>query len=84
MAVREQDRVDAPDVVGQRLRAEVGGRVDENRTDRLGERRLGAVGLQLDENRRPRPAIAGIGRAADRAVAPDGRHAVATCRCPAR
>ena len=31
MAVREQDRVDAPHVVRQRLRAQVGGRVDENR-----------------------------------------------------
>ena len=43
VAVREQDRVDAPDVVGERLRAQVGRRVDENRTDRPGERRLRAL-----------------------------------------
>ena len=34
VAVGEEDRVDAADVVGQRLRAQVGGRVDEDRADR--------------------------------------------------
>ena len=78
MAVREEDRVDAPDVVRERLRAQIGRRVDEDVSNRVaGERRLvGASVGELDQDRGPRAAVAGIGRAADGAVAADRRHAV--------
>ena len=41
VAVGEEDRIDAADAVGQRLRAKVGGRVDQDRADRGRERRDG-------------------------------------------
>ena len=42
-AVREEDRVHAADVVRERLRAQIGGRVDENVADRSGHGAGGRV-----------------------------------------
>jgi len=50
VAVGEEDRVETTDAEGQRLGAQVGRRIDENRADRFSERRSAAV--ELDENRR--------------------------------
>ena len=52
MAVGEEDGVDAPDVVRQRLRAQIGPGVDQQP----------AVVVGGDEDRRPQPLVAGIGR----------------------
>ena len=41
--MREEDRVDAADVVRERLRAQIGRGVDEDRADRAGERRAAAA-----------------------------------------
>jgi hypothetical protein len=76
VVVREQNRVDAADIVGERLRTQIGGRVDENRADGGGGRRRGAICRQLDQDRGPRALVARVGRPADGAVAPDLRHAV--------
>jgi len=63
--VREENRVDPADVVRERLRAEIGGGVDEDRGPAVG----------LDQNRRTQAPIAGIDRSADGAVAADGGNA---------
>ena len=66
VAVREEDRVHAADVVRQRLRAQVGPGVDQQLPAIVGRRsaRTGAA------------AVARIGGPADGAVAADHRHAV--------
>ena len=66
MPVGEEDRVDAPDAMRQRLRAQIGPGVHEHRR---------AV-VELDEDRRAQPAVARVGRVARAAVAADHRHAV--------
>ena len=50
VVVREQDRIDAADVALQRLRAQVGRRVDQDRQ-----------AVHLDQDRRPGAAVARIG-----------------------
>ncbi len=73
--VGEKNGVDAADVVGERLDAEIGGRVDQHRSDRRSKGRERRV-VQLDQDRGPGPAIARIAGPAHLTVAPDRRHAV--------
>ena len=84
VAVREQDRVDAADVVGERLRAQVGRGVDEDRTHRAGERRALARRAARQSRSGSTAACGGradrsIGRRRSRSRSPARR---ATCRCP--
>ena len=65
VAVGEENGVDAADPVRQRLLAQVGAGIDEQRRAVVG----------LDEDRGPEPAIARVGRPAGAAVAADHRHA---------
>ena len=82
VAVREQDRVETADAKRQRLRTQVGRRIDENPPDPRRDRRCrSAIARcsrlrQIDQHRRAHPAIARIGRSAHVAVAADHRHAV--------
>ena len=67
VGVREQDRVDAADVVRERLRAQVGRRVDENRSGRARrpKARPAASRPSSIEDRGRVPLVARIGRTAD-------------------
>ena len=73
-------RVDAPHVVRERLRAQIGGGVDENRADRTPQTAIRAdVSPSLVSSMRIEgrdAAVARIARVADGAVAADHRHAV--------
>ena len=66
VAVGEQDRVHAIEIVGEGLSTEIRGRIDEH---------AHPVG-QFEQDRRPAPAIARVRRAAGAAAAADHRHAV--------
>jgi hypothetical protein len=65
VAVREEDRIDAIDLVRERLRAQIRARVDEQPKVIVG----------LDENRRTHSPVARIVRLARGTVAADHRHA---------
>jgi len=71
MGVREEDRVDAADAVGERLGAQIGRGVDQDRRRRA----CGALASQgrdgFDQDRRPRAFVARIRGSADLAVASD-------------
>ncbi len=81
VAVREQNRVEAPDVVRERLGTQVARGVHQHvpRRAMVGGRarrqRVGA-GMQVDQNGWTASAVARIGRLAHVAVAADHRHAV--------
>jgi len=75
VSVGEQDGVDAAQVVGERLRAEVCRGVDQDRADRAGKR-AGRRRSDLDQDRRPRAPVARIRGSADLAVATDRRNAM--------
>ena len=66
VAVREKNRIDPGHAVGQRLHAQIGGGVDQDRRPIL----------NLDIDRRSRAAIARIGRPAHGTGAADHRHTV--------
>ncbi len=66
VTVREDDRVDAADIERQRLRADVGSSIDEQRQSIIG----------LDVDRRTPSFVVRIGRPTRPAVAADHRHAV--------
>ena len=83
VTVGEHNRVDASDVVLERLRPQIGRRIDEHITNRRRDGRLGRPGSRrrplvpkIDQDRRPEPPIPRIGGAADEAIASDGRHAM--------
>ena len=63
--MREDHRVDFPDVFPKRLGSEIGARIDDERAPR-----------RLDVNRRACSLIARIGRMTDLTVATDHRHAL--------
>jgi hypothetical protein len=79
MTVREQDRVDATDVVCERLSPKIGGSVDEHVADGGGNwrpRTRPFAFLQVDQNRRTRAMVPRVGRMADRTIASYSRNAV--------
>ena len=77
VTVGEQDRVDAPHVVRERLHAQVGRRIDQDVTNRCAKSRSSRIGLRaLDQDRGPAASIAGVGGATGVAVAPNHRHTV--------
>jgi hypothetical protein len=80
VGVCEENRVDAADVVRERLLPQIGGRVDENGADIARVGRFGTVVGRFDQDRGPGAAIPRIGRAAHGAVAADGWYAL---RCTA-
>jgi hypothetical protein len=68
VGVGEEHGIDAADVVNERLLAEVGRGVDEERA--------ATAGIEhFDQHAGAQPAVARVGRGADGAVAGDARHA---------
>ena len=74
VAVGEENCVDAAHVARERLRAEVGRGVDENRSNGRRERRRRVAG-DLDPDRGARPLVARIRRSTHSTIAADRRNA---------
>jgi hypothetical protein len=78
VAMRKQDGVYAAYVVCQRLGAQIGGRIHQDRADGAGDRRLAISFMprQFDEDRGTTAPVFRVGGAAHAAVAADHRHAM--------